>query len=167
MLRWLNIRCAETYPTGSIFNARFQLIGLLERAAVLPSLRTLIKARQWEQSQHLDLLEELMSECELPDGVHALIKIMAGHPEKEWCKRYVEETGLTDRSYRRHKEKATQIVECQATQDRCPNVRSGSVSDLAPALSDNWTANQGIQSSSRTRMEPATQVANRQAREAG
>ena len=90
------------------------LIDLLERAVVLPSLRTVIKARQWQQSKHLDLLEELLSECELPDGVHTLIKIMTGHPEREWCKRYVEETGLTDRSYRRHKDKAAQIVECQA-----------------------------------------------------
>ena len=100
-----------------------------------------------------------MSECALPDGVHALIKIMTHRPEREWCQRYIEETGMTDRSYRRHKEKAAQIVECHATQSRCPNVRAAAGRDLCVALPDNRTADLGIPSNSTTEMQPATQVA--------
>ena len=140
---------------------------LIEKAAVLRSLRTVIKARQWEQSMHLDLLEELLSECELPDAVHTPTQIMTHRPEREWCKRYVEETGLTDRSYRRHKEKAAQIVGCRAFRDPCPIVRAGAVSELAAALSDTRTADSGCASDSRIAVRPATQVANRLAREAG
>lgn len=143
------------------------LIGLLERVSVLPSLRTLIKARLWEQSKHLDLLEELMSECALPDGVHALIKIMTGHPEQEWCMRYVEETGLTDRSYRRHKEMAAQIVECRAPEKPCPNVRAGAGLGTPAALSDIRTADPEFSSGSEIAVRPATQVANPVARKAG
>ena len=134
------------------------LIDLLERAAVLPSLRTLIKARQWQLSNHLDVVEELLSECQLPGEVNTLIHIMTHHPEREWCKRYVEETGMTDRTYRRHKHVAAQIVECWETENPCPNVRAGAGVGALAAVPDNRTAHPGspvFKISGR----PATQVA--------
>lgn len=111
------MRCAFPNDTA--------LIDLLEELPVLPSLRTLIKARQWQHSKHLDVVEELVSECGLPDAVNTLIQIMTLHPEREWCQQYVAETGLTERTYRRHKQISAQIVDCWAIQDRCPNVRPG------------------------------------------
>ena len=75
--------------------------------------------------------------------------------------------GLTDRSYRRHKERAAQIVECQATQDRSPNVRAGEVSDLATTLPDIRATDSGLPSDSTISIETATQVAKPLPREAG
>jgi hypothetical protein len=100
------------------------LIDLIEKLAVLPSLRTLIKARQWQNSKHLDLVEELRSECGIPEAVNSLVQIMTRHPEGEWCQRYIRETGMTERTYRRHKLQASQVAECSVSQDRCPNVRA-------------------------------------------
>ncbi len=163
-------RCDAVYfaPTKKEIIARMRhafpedaaLIDLLERLTVLPSLRTLIKARQWQLSKHLDVVEELLSECQLPDAVHTLIQIMTHHPEREWCQRYVEETGMTERTYRRQKQLAAQIVECRATQDPCPNVPAGAGSDLPAALPDNRTADSGFPSDSRIAGRPASRVAN-------
>ena len=48
------------------------------------------------------LLEELFAECGVPDPVSALAEIMRTHPESDWLARYIEATGLTNRTYRRH-----------------------------------------------------------------
>ena len=100
-----------------------ELVDLIQRLAVLPSLRTLIKARKWCHSNHLDVVEELLSECQVSEEMHMLIQIMTRHPEREWCQRYVEATGMTERTYRRHKHLAAQVVECWTPEDSCPNVR--------------------------------------------
>lgn len=92
------------------------LIDLLAELPVLPSVRTLIKARQWRDSSHLSLTEELFSECGVPDPVVRLIEIMQAHSQDDWCSRYVEATGLTDRTFRRHKTIATEIISCQCGQ---------------------------------------------------
>ncbi|MEE9186639.1 MAG: hypothetical protein V3U10_01245 [Bacteroidota bacterium] len=93
-----------------------ELIDLLAELPVLPSVRTLIKARQWRNSAYLSLTEELFSECGVPDPVVHLVEIMQGCRESEWCQGYVEATGLTDRTYRRHKAIATEIISCQGGQ---------------------------------------------------
>lgn len=96
-----------------IFPGENELIDLLAELPVLPSLRTLVKAKQWAQSQHLRLTEELFSECGVPEPVVRLVEIMQGCQESEWCERYIEATGLTDRTYRRHKAIATEINSCR------------------------------------------------------
>ena len=100
-------RMREIAPNDS------HLIDLIAELPVLPTLRTLVKARQWAQSQHLDLLEELFAECGVPEPVSVLITIMQNHPEAQWCRRYVETTGLTDRTFRRHRAIATELLACR------------------------------------------------------
>jgi hypothetical protein len=93
-----------------------ELIDLLAELPVLPSVRTLIKAKQWQESTYLSLAEELFSESGVPEPVVRLVEIMQGCRESEWCERYVSATGLTDRTYRRHKAIATEIIACQRGQ---------------------------------------------------
>ncbi len=99
------------------------LIDLIAELPVLPSLRTLIKARTWARSKHLDLLEELFDECGVPRPVSTLVDIMQNCPEAQWCQKYVENTGLTDRTYRRHKAIVAELLACRKSGDGCPNVR--------------------------------------------
>ena len=114
-----------------IFPEDGHLIDLIAELPVLPSLRTLVQARQWARSKHLDLLEELCDECGVPQPVSTLINIMQNHPDEQWCQRYVEATGLTDRSYRRHKAIASGLLACRKPAQPCPNVR-GHVDTLVP-----------------------------------
>lgn len=106
-----------------LFPADGELIDLIAELPTLPSLRTLIKARRWQNSRHLKLVEELLAECGAPQAVVHLARIIENHPENEWCARYLAETGLTDRTYRRHKRLALQLVECRASSEPCPDVR--------------------------------------------
>ncbi len=105
------------------FRADGELIDLLADLPVMPSVRTLIKARQWARSEYLDLHEELLAECGAPEGVSVLIEIMERFPKKEWCSRYLEATGRNERTYRRHKRLAEQVLACRRHEDSCPNVR--------------------------------------------
>ena len=106
-----------------LFPEDWELIDLIEELPALPSLRTLIKAQQWKKSKHLNLVEELLSECGVSGPIAGLVRIMESCPEEEWCARYVEETKLTDRTYRRHKYFAEQIVGCRRPPDECPIVQ--------------------------------------------
>lgn len=63
--------------------------GLRERVRkqqmpALPSLRTLDKARRWKRSAHLDLIEELLAECGVPDPVAQLVNIMDSGSGDQW-----------------------------------------------------------------------------------
>ncbi len=106
-----------------IFPADTELVDLIAELPTLPSLRTLVKARRWNNSKHLNLVEELLAECGAPQAVVHLARIIEGYPESEWCSRYLAETGLTDRTFRRHKRLALQLVDCHAPAERCPDVR--------------------------------------------
>lgn len=99
-----------------IFRCDSELIDLLAELPVLPSLRTLVKAKQWARSKYLSLTEELFAECGVPDPVRTLLGIMETEPQEAWCDRYVETTGLSDRQYRRHKATANEIISCQRGQ---------------------------------------------------
>jgi len=99
-------RMREIFPNDGY------LIDIMSELPVLPTLRTLVKARRWAQSEHLDLLEELFGECGVPEPIRDLIEIMRAHPEPEWCGRYLSKTGLTDRTYRRHKVLACEVLAC-------------------------------------------------------
>jgi hypothetical protein len=99
------------------------IIDMLEELSVMPSVRTLQHARDWAKSTHLDLHEELLHECGVPAEVNVLIDIMARHPEREWCARYVEATGKTERTYRRHRKMADQMLACRRREKACPDVR--------------------------------------------
>lgn len=110
-------RMREVFP-GSV-----DLIDLLAELPAMPSLRILIKACCWQKSMHLNLIEELVAECGVPEPVARLAQIMESCPEQEWCDRYVAETRRTDRTYRRHRQLAQQLVECHASAKPCPNVR--------------------------------------------
>lgn len=103
------------------------LIELLAELPAMPSLRTLDKARRWKRSAHLNLIEELLAECGVPEPVARLAQFMRRCPESEWCARYLADTGLTERSYRRHKQVALQLLACRA----CA-VASESVNVIAP-----------------------------------
>lgn len=100
-----------------------KIIDLIEELPAMPSLRTLIKAIRWSRSKHLKLVEELLAECGVSVPIATLVRIMEQRPESEWCETYVAETGLTDRTYRRHREIAAQIVECRKSGGDGPNVR--------------------------------------------
>ena len=96
-----------------IFPEEQNLINLIADLPALPSLRTLVKARQWKRSRHLSLTEELLAECGVPEPVSHLAQIIESFPDSEWCQEYVKRTGLTDRTYRRHKPLARQLVEAR------------------------------------------------------
>jgi hypothetical protein len=89
------------------------IIDMLIELPALPTLRTLVKARCWRDSQHLHLVEELLDECGVPEPVATLAEIMLEVPESEWFQRYAQATRLTDRTYRRHKHLARQLVACR------------------------------------------------------
>ncbi len=99
------------------------IIDLLEEMAVIPSVRTLMLARDWARSPHLDLHEELLAECGIPESVHTLVDIMKHFPKKEWCKRYMKATGQGDRQFRRNHLLGAQVLACRKTQNECPDVR--------------------------------------------
>lgn len=100
-----------------------KLIELLSLLPAMPSLRTLDKARKWRASKHLNLMEELLAECQVKPEVAQLVQIMEAFPEREWCQRFIAQTGLCDRTYRRHKEFADQLLACRPSPNGCPNVR--------------------------------------------
>jgi hypothetical protein len=100
----------------AVFPGDGELIDLLAELPVLPSLRTLVKAKQWARSKYLSLTEELSAECGVPEPVVRLVEIMQECRESEWCQRYIEVTGLTDRTYRRHKAIASDLVACRRGQ---------------------------------------------------
>jgi len=106
-----------------IFPHDGDLIDVLGELDVVPSLRTLIKARGWQHSKHLDWREELLAECGVPEAVTVLIGIMQGNPEADWVRHYIAATGLTDRSYRRHRIIADQLLACRAPGNVCPSVQ--------------------------------------------
>ena len=81
----------------------------------------------------IKLVEELLAECGAPQAVVHLARIIETHPENEWCARYVAETGLTDRTYRRHKRLALQLVDCRASAEPRPDVRRGLPDQPGPA----------------------------------
>ena len=108
---------------NELFPQDREIIDLLVELPALPTLRTLVKARSWRDSRHLDLVEELLAECGVPAAVAELVNIMASYPAAEWCGRYCIHTGLTERTYRRHRQLATQLLECHASRNTCPDVR--------------------------------------------
>jgi hypothetical protein len=106
----------------AIFPENEDLVDLVAELPAMPSLRTLVKARRWQKSRHLNLIEELLAECCVPAAVAQLAQIMEALPEQDWCDQYIAATGLTDRTYRRHKQLARQLVEWGESQNPCPNV---------------------------------------------
>ena len=111
-------RMREIFPDDG------DLIDLLAELPTTPSLRTLVKARRWQKSRHLNLRQELLDECGVPEPVAHLAHIMQSTPRDKWLQRYMAETGLTDRTYRRHRPLAEQLLECCKSGDPCPNVRA-------------------------------------------
>jgi len=107
----------------SYFPADGELISLLEELAVLPSLRALMDARDWDRSPRFDLHFELLDEYGVPSGVKSLMDIMERFPAKEWQARYLEVVDRDVRTYRRHKLLAMQLLACRETQNECPDVR--------------------------------------------
>ncbi|MGD2111691.1 MAG: hypothetical protein PVI86_20130 [Phycisphaerae bacterium] len=97
-----------------------EIIDLLAELPVLASMRALTKARRWKKADDLNLHEELLSEFGAPDGVVTLINIMEKHPKKEWCRRFVETTTLGERTYRRHKAIAEDLLAARKSPDACP-----------------------------------------------
>lgn len=122
------VRMREIFPDDG------ELIGLLAELPVLPSLRTLVKARRWRRSTHLDWRTELIAECGVQDGVSILLEIMRSAPESEWVARYQAATGLTDRTYRRHRDIAEQVLACQPPPNECPNDRVSHNGEAFPRL---------------------------------
>lgn len=99
------------------------IIDVLAEMPVMPSVRTLIHARDWSKSIRLDLYEELLAECGVPAEVNVLLDIMARFSEEKWCAQYIDATGKTDRTYRRHRRLAEQVLGCRKDQEACPAVR--------------------------------------------
>lgn len=106
------------------FSSDGDLIELLNVLPVMPSLRLLDKARRWRASKHLNLVEKLLAECGAKPEVAQLIQIMETFPEREWCQRFIAQTGMTDRTYRRHKQLAEQLLTCRKSPRACPNVHA-------------------------------------------
>ncbi len=106
-----------------VFPDNGDLIELIAELPAMPSLRTLVHAREWQKSDDLNVVEELLSECGASPEVTLLVQIMDTFPESEWCSRFVTHTGLTDRTYRRHRRFADQIIACRRPPNGCPNVQ--------------------------------------------
>ena len=105
------------------FPADGELISLLEELAVLPSLRALMDARDWDRSPRFDLHQELLDEYGVPEGVTTLIDIMGRFPPGEWQEKYVEAVGKSERTFRRHRRLAEQVLYCHAREGTRPDVR--------------------------------------------
>ena len=86
------------------------LIDLLVDLPVEPSLRHLVKAIGWQKSPHLNEVEELLSECGVPEPIQCLYRIMLSEPEASWLARYREKTGKSERSFRRHKRTVRKLI---------------------------------------------------------
>lgn len=95
-----------------IWPAEAQLIELMADLPAEVSLRTMDKALGWRRSKHLDLVEELLSECGVPDVVQKLIQIMRNEPAHTWRIQYQKRTGRSERSYRRDKKLAERLKVC-------------------------------------------------------
>lgn len=93
-----------------VFPLDMELIDLLGELPVLPTLRTLIKARQWQNSPYLNLIEELSAECGVSPAVQVLVEIMKNQPSEQWLECYQKATGFSDRTYRRHKLIAEELL---------------------------------------------------------
>ena len=77
-----------------------EIVCLLEEMPVLPSLRTYEKALAWKKSPYLDLKEELLAECGVPQEVQILTEIIHNEPDKKrWCQLYMERTNRQQRDY--------------------------------------------------------------------
>lgn len=57
---------------------------------------------------------------------------MESGSENQWRGLYEQRTGLTDRTFRRHKRIAEQIIACRRSQQGCPNVRPASPASGTP-----------------------------------
>lgn len=119
-------RMKEVFPDDG------DLIDLFVELPTLPTLRTMKQAQKWKRSKHLNLIEELLSECGVPKPVVTLIGIMETLPEAEWWPAYSTATGMTDRSFRRHRQIAEEILACRASGDGCPSVRLGGADNDSP-----------------------------------
>ena len=49
---------------------------------------------------------ELFAECGVPKPISDLVEIMQTYPKDEWAGRYMDVTGLTERTFRRHRDQA-------------------------------------------------------------
>lgn len=116
-----------------VFPENGDLIELIAELPAMPSLRTLVRAREWQQSDDVNVIEELLSECGVSLEITQLVEIMETFPEGEWCGRYLQRTGLTDRTYRRHRRFADQIVECRKSPKPCPDVRAAGLESSSTA----------------------------------
>lgn len=94
---------------------------IIDVMAVLPAsvtLRTMQKVIRWRDSEHLDWVEELLSECGVSTSIQQLVQIMTESPKNQWCKCYMNSTGRSERSFRRDQKLAAQLVQCAQTDRR-------------------------------------------------
>ena len=70
-------------------------VDLLANTPTMPSLRTLQKYEDWKKSKYIDEMEELVSECGVPEDVKIISQILAENPKAK-VQAYAERT---DRSY--------------------------------------------------------------------
>jgi len=87
-----------------------KLVDLMANLSAMPSLRTMTKLIDWERSPYLDAGEALMAECGVLEPIQHLVRIMTNEPKAQWFARYHQATGKGDRSYRRHKQIAEELV---------------------------------------------------------
>jgi len=102
-----------------------KLIDIIETLSAKPTLRMLEKIKDFDDGDEDggSLYEDVAKVFGLPDSVVLLIDIMERFPEKEWCRRYIEATGQTDRQFRRNRKIAAELLACRETQNECPDVR--------------------------------------------
>jgi len=101
---------SEIISKMKTFARQPRIVDLIERLPVMPTLRTLEKAERWEASPHLDLEEELIAECRVPDQVVVLVRIMKDVPREKWEATYMEHTGRSRRDYYYTKHIAKQLL---------------------------------------------------------
>ncbi len=109
-----------------------EIINLLAQLPVTASMRALKFARQWAGSTEVNMNVELLSEFGAPKGVVPLMDIMAKYPKKEWCRRFVETTGLGERTYQRHKLIAEDLLDARKSPDACRIVKLKPVQPTKP-----------------------------------
>jgi protein gp37 len=63
-------------------------VDLIAGAPVTPSLRTLVRFEKWKASPHLDEMEELYSECGVPDDIILMAKVLRETPKGQQVKAY-------------------------------------------------------------------------------
>ncbi|MCK4626649.1 MAG: ATP-binding protein [Phycisphaerae bacterium] len=111
-------------PTKSEIIARMRLfaedqrdVDIIANAPIMPSLRTLVHFQQWKAAPRLNEIEELYSECGMPENIRQMVEVLETTPKGQWIKAYQRLSGkkyeAAKRDWSRHYPVAQQLMDAR------------------------------------------------------